>query len=283
VDARIKPIASNGPSIRIRHGRWRRIWLYLVLGLSCESWVFRWSPISLATRVFGVSAPFVTGVSRRDWNGRGSIHNSRFSVGLRRRRSQACRVIALRRLVVLLSVVLAPFVPVVSAVPLAEAAASRRWVVGQVDSSPASQTTEQNPRARAQAPLPAPVTVAVPFRAPTTRYSAGHRGVDLVAETGAEIYSPADGVITFAGDVAGRGVVVIRHGDLRSTLEPVIPAGAAGDAVGAGAVVGFVEAGHQRCLPATCLHWGVRVNDEYVDPMLLLVAKPRIRLLPWDP
>jgi murein DD-endopeptidase MepM/ murein hydrolase activator NlpD len=233
--------------------------------------------------VFGVSAPSVTGVSRRDWNGCGSIHNPCFSVGLRRRRSQAGWVIALRRLVILLSIVLAPFVSVVSAVPLAQAAASRRWVVGDVGSSPAPQITEQTPTARAQPPLPAPVTVAVPFRAPTTRYTAGHRGVDLVAEPGAEIYSPTDGVITFAGDVAGRGVVVIRHGDLRSTLEPVIPAVAAGDAVAAGALVGVVEAGHAPCLPGTCLHWGVRVNDEYVDPMLLLVAKPRIRLLPWDP
>lgn len=191
----------------------------------------------------------------------------------------------------MLSVVLAPLVPLISAVPLAEASTSRRWVVTSelVGSAPPAdgQALAPNPgqiaRAVVQTPLPAPVTVAVPFRAPTTRYTAGHRGVDLTAVAGAEVRSPADGVVTFAGDVAGRGVVVVAHGELRSTLEPVVPAVSAGNEVVAGAVLGFVQPGHERCLPEVCLHWGVRVNDEYVDPMLLLLSKPRIRLLPWDP
>src|SRR6218665_1835567 len=41
-------------------------------------------------------------------------------------------------------------------------------------------------------PVPSPIHILEPFRAPLTRYTAGHRGVDLAAEVGGTITAPAD-------------------------------------------------------------------------------------------
>ncbi|WP_111765293.1 peptidoglycan DD-metalloendopeptidase family protein [Nakamurella deserti] len=127
-----------------------------------------------------------------------------------------------------------------------------------------------------------PPTVLVPFAAPPGPYAAGHRGVDLAAGAGAVVSAPAAGVVVFAGRLVDRGVVSIDHGGgLRSSLEPVTAAVAVGARVAAGAVVGTVDAGHPRCAPAVCVHWGVRLDGVYLDPMALL-APVRVRLLPWD-
>lgn len=139
------------------------------------------------------------------------------------------------------------------------------------------------PAGRLDPPL-RPPTVVVPFAAPPDRYGAGHRGVDLAAEPGAEVRAPAAGVVVFAGRLADRGVLSIDHGGggLRTSLEPVTPSVVVGARVAAGQVVGTVDAGHPRCAPAVCLHWGVRLDGSYLDPMTLL-APVRVRLLPWDP
>lgn len=84
----------------------------------------------------------------------------------------------------------------------------------------------------------------------------------------------------FAGTVAGRGVVSLQHGDLRTTYEPVTATVRRGDAVGAGAEVGVVQDVPGHCAPASCLHWGLRRGPVYLDPMLLLVARQPPRLLP---
>jgi murein DD-endopeptidase MepM/ murein hydrolase activator NlpD len=51
-----------------------------------------------------------------------------------------------------------------------------------------------------------------------------------------------------------------------------------GDRVGAGDPIGMVEPGHPGCPVAACLHWGLRRDADYLDPMLLLGF--RVRLLP---
>ena len=56
------------------------------------------------------------------------------------------------------------------------------------------------------------------FVPPPTPYSAGHRGIDIAAAFGTPVHAPADGVVTFAGFVAGELFVTIDHGDgYRST------------------------------------------------------------------
>ena len=71
-----------------------------------------------------------------------------------------------------------------------------------------------------QAPL-RPMTVTRSFQPPPTPYAAGHRGVDLGGEPGQPVLAAAAGVISYAGPLAGRGVVVVVHGALRTTYEPV--------------------------------------------------------------
>ncbi|UOY01544.1 M23 family metallopeptidase [Blastococcus sp. PRF04-17] len=91
-----------------------------------------------------------------------------------------------------------------------------------------------------------------------------------------------DGVVVFAGMVAGRPVVSIDHPTgLRTTYEPVDPSVGAGQRVSRGAVIGTLRGGHAGCPAAACLHWGLRRGDRYLDPLDLLDSL-RVRLLPWN-
>ncbi|WP_374114287.1 peptidoglycan DD-metalloendopeptidase family protein [Streptomyces sp. NK08204] len=138
----------------------------------------------------------------------------------------------------------------------------------------------QSPPAR-QAPVPAigrawPVgsrpVVLRGWQPPATVYGPGHRGVDLAAPPGARVHAVAAGRVTFAGRVAGRGVVSVELAgtDLRTTYEPVRPSVRKGDRVGAGGVVGAVEPTGSHCATTTCVHWGLRRGETYLDPLTLL-------------
>jgi murein DD-endopeptidase MepM/ murein hydrolase activator NlpD len=132
------------------------------------------------------------------------------------------------------------------------------------------------------APLGAPLIVTRPFEAPASPYGPGHRGVDLAGAPGAVVRAAGAGVVVFAGMVAGRPLVSVAHaGGLRTTYEPVEPSVAAGQAVARGSPIGTLLPGHPGCPTAACLHWGLRRGETYLDPLLLL-APPRIRLLPDD-
>ena len=110
----------------------------------------------------------------------------------------------------------------------------------------------------------------------------GNRGVDLAAPIGAPVRAAGPGLVTFAGPLAGRDVVVIAHpGGLRTTYEPVQPTVTAGQTVVAGQPIGHLQPGTRRCPPQTCLHWGLLRGGRYLDPMLLLGGAATVRLLPW--
>lgn len=129
-------------------------------------------------------------------------------------------------------------------------------------------------------PVAPPIVVAAPFRAPATPYAAGHRGIDLATSPGEVVTAPADGVVSFAGMVAGRPVLAIDHGDgVVSSLEPVAAEVGAGDRVVRGQRVGTVAAGG-HCGEA-CVHLGARVDGDYVSPHRFLGGLPRAVLLPW--
>ncbi|MEH3089167.1 MAG: peptidoglycan DD-metalloendopeptidase family protein [Microbacterium arborescens] len=127
-------------------------------------------------------------------------------------------------------------------------------------------------------PLPG-ARVVRGFDAPAHEYAPGHRGVDLAGAPDATVLAPASGVVAFAGQVAGRAVMTIDHGDgTVSSLEPVETILTAGAAVSAGSAIGSLSPGG-HVGPGT-LHLGARHDGEYVDPMLLLGGVPRAVLLP---
>lgn len=127
-----------------------------------------------------------------------------------------------------------------------------------------------------------PVEVVNGFDPPEQPWSAGHRGVDLAATAGGEVRAAGPGTVTYAGPLAGRGVVVIDHGSLRTTYEPVAASVAVGDEVGAGQPIGTLQPMGSHCAPASCLHWGAREGERYTDPLALVGGGPP-RLLPLGP
>ena len=121
-----------------------------------------------------------------------------------------------------------------------------------------------------------------PFEAPSSRFAAGHRGIDLVALAGSPVRAPADGVVSFAGTVVDRPVLSIEHGDdLISSFEPVTATVATGERVRAGQVVGSVASG-AHCSDR-CVHFGVRRHGQYISPVLFLGGIARAVLLPLPP
>ena len=72
-------------------------------------------------------------------------------------------------------------------------------------------------------PVAGPSASRAGFDLPDTEYSAGHRGIDLPGRVGEPVSAVAPGRVTFAGSVAGVGVVTVDHGSERSTYQPVDP------------------------------------------------------------
>jgi murein DD-endopeptidase MepM/ murein hydrolase activator NlpD len=128
-------------------------------------------------------------------------------------------------------------------------------------------------------PLDPQPEVVARFDPPSTAWGAGHRGVDLLGRPGQAVRSARAGTVTFAGTLAGRGVVVVDHGDTRTTYEPVDASVRIGEPVTAGAVLGSLQVGLSHCFPRTCLHWGLLRGEEYLDPLSLVGGAP-VRLLP---
>ncbi|WP_456786503.1 peptidoglycan DD-metalloendopeptidase family protein [Cellulomonas sp. P5_C5] len=130
-------------------------------------------------------------------------------------------------------------------------------------------------------PLAGPRDVVRAFEPPPVRWAAGHRGVDLRSALGAEVVSPVAGVVTYAGMVGGRPVVTVTDSEgRRSSVEPLVPVVGVGQLVIAGTPLGTLSADGSHCAPSACLHWGVRVGDDYVDPLSLLAGAGPVVLLP---
>lgn len=123
--------------------------------------------------------------------------------------------------------------------------------------------------------------VTRPFGLGPTVYAAGHRGADLAGEPGQRVLAAGAGRVTYAGSLAGRGVVTVTHGALRTTYEPVTATVRVGALLGVGDAVGTLEAGHEGCPASACLHWGLRRGDVYLDPLRLVQQGP-VRLLTPD-
>lgn len=111
-----------------------------------------------------------------------------------------------------------------------------------------------------------------PFEPPVHRWDAGHRGVDLAGAVGEPVLAAGAGVVLFAGRVVDQGVVVVGHGAMRTSYQPVSALVSVGERVEAGQTLGTLDSGH--CAQAACLHWGLLTGHDhatvYYDPLLLL-------------
>jgi murein DD-endopeptidase MepM/ murein hydrolase activator NlpD len=132
---------------------------------------------------------------------------------------------------------------------------------------PATEPTEPSPPRPYSPPVDAPVVD--PFRPPATPYGPGNRGLEYATVPGTPARAIGAGTVTFAGPVAGRGVVTVEHPDgLRSSLTGLVEVRVtAGDRVDRGQVLGTT---------AATLHLGVRRGDDYVDPAALFGAGPPV-------
>jgi Peptidase family M23/Putative serine esterase (DUF676) len=136
--------------------------------------------------------------------------------------------------------------------------------------------------------------VARSFQAPAFAYGPGHRGIDFAVPPGTPVRASGDGVVAFAGPVAGSLHVVVAHdGNLRTTYAFLAGMSVrAGDRVPRGQVVGAAgSSGPEH--EAGGLHFGVRLGDRYLDPQRLfgvcdltqlvrLVPVDEVPAEPWD-
>lgn len=159
-------------------------------------------------------------------------------------------------------------------------------LVAALLAGPAGSTAPPSGQGRWSWPLSPKPHVLRTFDPPDKPWLSGHRGVDLGAAHDAgpvtaapAVASPADGVVSFAGIVVDRPVLTIDHGGgLRSSFEPVDTGLKPGDHVTKGQVIGNLAAAPAHC-QGTCLHWGVRRGDDYVNPLaFILDLRPSILL-----
>jgi murein DD-endopeptidase MepM/ murein hydrolase activator NlpD len=145
--------------------------------------------------------------------------------------------------------------------------------------SPQGPTHAADPDPVGVWPLVPEPEVVTGFDPPDSPWGAGHRGVDLLGHVGQPVRAALPGRVSFAGVLAGRGVVVVDHGDTRTTYEPVEATVSLGDPVAAGDPIGLLSLPGSHCLPRACLHWGWIEGETYLDPLRLVGAGP-VRLLP---
>lgn len=141
------------------------------------------------------------------------------------------------------------------------------------------------PVARLAAPV-APLRAIRLFDPPPQPWNSGHRGIDMRSTPAARVFSPWDGTVAFVGQVVDRPVLSIDLDvGLRSTFEPVESQLQPGTRVGRGEEVGTVadSAVMSHCDPSTCVHWGLRRGDLYVNPLDWLEGFGPIQLLPVSP
>jgi murein DD-endopeptidase MepM/ murein hydrolase activator NlpD len=123
-----------------------------------------------------------------------------------------------------------------------------------------------------------------PFRLPSGPYGSGHRGIDIAAPYGTPVHAASDGVVAFAGSVAGSLFISIDHPDgVRTTYSWVSSiAVSRGDVVVRDQVIGSSGNGHPGKVPPH-LHFGARLDGGYIDPLPLLMpldVSPLIHLAP---
>jgi hypothetical protein len=129
--------------------------------------------------------------------------------------------------------------------------------------------------------------VVRPFRAPLTRFGAGHLGVDFAAAPGTPVLAAGAGRVEFAGVVANsRHVVLLHPGALRTSYSFLATIRVhRGQVVARGAVLG-TTGGTGDHHDGGVLHFGLRIAETFVDPMQLFAGPDlaaRVHLVDGSP
>lgn len=122
------------------------------------------------------------------------------------------------------------------------------------------------------------------FDPPTDPYGSGHRGIDVAAAAGTPILAPEAGTVSFAGKVGGELFITLDHGGgLQSTYSWISATLVhKGDVVARGSQIGLTGQGHPGSL-VPHLHFGVKLDGAYVDPMDYLSPAPIASLIHLAP
>jgi murein DD-endopeptidase MepM/ murein hydrolase activator NlpD len=138
--------------------------------------------------------------------------------------------------------------------------------------------TAQEPPAREAVFYAVPVLSGVidPFRPPAHIGAPGNRGLEYGSSDGQVVSAAASGYVLFAGPVAGRKAITIQHRDgVRTTYTGLLEIWVTdGMNVNQYSAIAVASAG---------FHFGARVNDQYLDPQILIdasVIEVRPRLVP---
>ncbi len=121
-------------------------------------------------------------------------------------------------------------------------------------------------------PITGQIKISSPFNPrrvhPILHQVAPHNGVDFKVPIGTPIYSPADGVVTFAGYVRGGGyTVIIKHFNDYATVYMHLSKFDVknGQKIKAGQII--AKSGNTGRSTGPHLHYEIRINDHPVDPL----------------
>jgi murein DD-endopeptidase MepM/ murein hydrolase activator NlpD len=119
---------------------------------------------------------------------------------------------------------------------------------------------------------------------PDSPYGSGHRGIDIAASLGTPVVAVEAGVVSFAGPVGGQLFVSVDHGAgiVSSYSYLSLVQVHKGDVVARGFTLGRSGSGHVGETPAH-LHFGVRVDGSYADPMTFLEPPSVVALIRLAP
>jgi hypothetical protein len=134
--------------------------------------------------------------------------------------------------------------------------------------------------------LPVEGPLVRPFEEPVSRYGPGHRGADFAVAPGTAVRAANDGLVSFAGSVAGALHVVVAHaGGLRTSYSFLSRVDVrAGQSVRRGDTLGATGGAGDGHGPGV-FHLGLRIGERYLDPMQLFGPPDLtklVRLVPTD-
>ena len=158
------------------------------------------------------------------------------------------------------------------------------WFLAAVAlAAPAAPATPQPVDVTAQLGLgpvvyqrPVPGELVSGFEQPIGPFGPGHRGVDLRVGPREPVVAAANGVVTFAGTVAGRAWVTLQHADgIRTTYGALTDLRVRrGEVVVRGQLLGDAAGDTHDRLAVPVLHWGARYAHAYLDPLSLVDRGP---------